>query len=104
MQCITGLCWLLSGKKSACNAGDAGSIPGWGRPAGGVNDNPLQYSCLGNPMKRGAWLQSMESLKSWIPGGLRRLSLMKQDSADTILLEKKGWREQPSVCYRISQG
>ena len=55
MQCITGLCWWLSGKKSACNAGDAGSIPGWGRPAGGVNDNPLQYSCLGNPMKRGAW-------------------------------------------------
>ena len=39
-----------------------------------------------------------------LTGGLRRLSLMKQDSADTILLEKKGWREQPSVCYRISQG
>jgi len=55
MQCTTGLCWWLSGKESACNAGDAGSIPGWGRPSGGVNDNLLQYCCLGNPMDRGAW-------------------------------------------------
>ena len=37
------------GKESACNAGDLGSIPGGG------NGNPLQYSCLGNPMDRGAW-------------------------------------------------
>ena len=35
--------------------GDAGSIPGSGRPPGEGNDNPLQYSCLGNPMDRGAW-------------------------------------------------
>ena len=35
-------------------AGDAGSIPGLGRSPGG-NDNPLQYSCLENPMNRGAW-------------------------------------------------
>ena len=34
------------------NAGDAGSIPGWGRSPGGENGNPLQYSCLGNPMDR----------------------------------------------------
>ena len=40
------------------NAGDtrdAGSIPGLGRSPGGRNGNPLQYSCLGNPMDRGAW-------------------------------------------------
>ena len=36
-------------------AGDAGSIPGSGRSPGGGNGNPLQYSCLGNPMDRGAW-------------------------------------------------
>ena len=36
-------------------AGDVGSIPGLGRPAGGGNDNPLQYSYLENPMDRGAW-------------------------------------------------
>ena len=34
---------------------DAGSIPGSGRSAGGENGNPLQYSCLGKPMDRGAW-------------------------------------------------
>ena len=37
------------------NAGDAGWIPGSERSPGGGNDNPLQYSCLGNPMNRGAW-------------------------------------------------
>ena len=42
-------------KESACNAGDLGSIPVLGRSPGGGHDNPLQYSCLGNPMDRGAW-------------------------------------------------
>ena len=42
------------GKDSACNAGDLGSIPGSVRSPGG-NGNPLQYSCLENPMDRGAW-------------------------------------------------
>ena len=37
------------------NAGDSGSIPGSGRFPGEGNGNPLQYSCLGNPMDRGAW-------------------------------------------------
>ena len=43
------------GKESAFNVGDLGSIPEVGRPPGGGNGNPLQYSCLGNPMERGAW-------------------------------------------------
>ena len=42
------------GKESACNAGDLGSIPGLGRFPGEGNGNPLQYSCLENPMDRGA--------------------------------------------------
>ena len=42
-------------KVSASNAGDLGLIPGLGRPPGEGNGNPLQYSCLENPMKRGAW-------------------------------------------------
>ena len=45
----------LSGKESACNAGDTGdlgSIPGSGRSHGGGNGNPLQYFCLENPMDR----------------------------------------------------
>ena len=39
-------------KESACNAGDPGWIPGLGRSPGGGNGNPLQYSCLENPMNR----------------------------------------------------
>ena len=42
-------------KESACNAGCPGAIPGLGRSPGGGHVNPLQYSCLGNPMDRGAW-------------------------------------------------
>ena len=50
-----GLPWWLSGKESACNAGDTGSIPKLGRSPGVGNCNPLQYSFLGNPIDRGAW-------------------------------------------------
>ena len=42
-------------KNPPANAGHAGSIPGLGRSPGAGNGNPLQYSCLGNPMDRGAW-------------------------------------------------
>ena len=42
-------------KASACYVGDLGSIPGLGRSPGEGNGNPLQYSCLENPMDRGAW-------------------------------------------------
>ena len=42
-------------KESACNAGDLGLIPGLGRFPGEGKGNPLQYSCLGNPMDRGPW-------------------------------------------------
>ena len=44
----------LKGKSSACNAGDLSSIPGSGRSPGEGNGNPIQYSCLENPMDRGA--------------------------------------------------
>ena len=42
-------------KTLPANAGDLGSIPGSGRSPGEGNGNPLQYSCLGSPMDRGAW-------------------------------------------------
>ena len=50
-----------AGKESTGNAGDLGSIPGWGRPSGEGIGYPLQYSCLENPVDRGAWkpLQSV---------------------------------------------
>ena len=50
-------------KNLPANAGDArdvGSIPGSGRSPGGGNGNPLQYSCLGNPIDRGAWRTSVQ--------------------------------------------
>ena len=53
-------CWCngSAGRETAFNAvgtGDAGLIPGLGRSLGGGNDHPFQYSCLENPMDRGAW-------------------------------------------------
>ena len=49
------LTWCPSGKESASNAGDLGSIPGLGRSPEEENGNLLQYSCLEKPMDRGAW-------------------------------------------------
>ena len=50
------------GKASACNAGDPGSFPGSGRSPGEGNGNPLQHSCLENPMKRGAWYATVHGV------------------------------------------
>ena len=50
-----GLPYSSVGKESACNAGDLGYIPGLGRSPGEGNGNPLQHSCLENPMDGGAW-------------------------------------------------
>ena len=58
-----------SGKESACDAGDtgdAGSISGSGQSSGGENGNPLLYSCLTNPLDRGAWSATAQRVtKSW---------------------------------------
>ena len=58
-----------SGKESTCNVGDVrdmGSIPGSGRSPVGGHDNPLQSSCLENPMDRGAWQATVHKVtKSW---------------------------------------
>ena len=53
-------------KDPPANAGDLGSIPGSERTPGGGDGNPLQYSCLGNPMNRGAWWATVYGVtKSW---------------------------------------
>ena len=59
----SGLPWRLNGKGSASNTGDRGSIPGAGRSPGEGNGNPLQYSCLGNPMDIGAWRATVHGVK-----------------------------------------
>ena len=57
------------GKESACNVGDTGdvgSVLGLGRSPRGGHGNPLQYSCLENPMDRGAWWATVHRVaKSW---------------------------------------
>ena len=61
-----GLPCSSEGKESAYNAGDLGSIPGSGRSLGVGNGNPLQYSCLENPMDRGHWQATVLGVtKSW---------------------------------------
>ena len=53
-------------KNPSAKAGNAGSIPGLGRSPGGGNGNPLQSSCLENPMNRGAWWAAVRgATKSW---------------------------------------
>jgi len=72
----SGLPRWLSSKESACNAedtGNMGSIPGSGRSPGGGHGNPLQYSCLENPMDRGVWWAIVHRVtKNWTR--LKRLS------------------------------
>ena len=61
--------WWLSGKQSACNEGDTrdtGLIPRPGRSPGVENVKSFNYSCLGNPMDRGAWWAAVHGVtKSW---------------------------------------
>ena len=63
------LCLILKGfpggsdgKESTCNAGEPGSIPGWGRSPGEGNSKPLQYSCLENPIDRGTLWATVHGL------------------------------------------
>ena len=50
------------GKESACNTEDLSSMPGLGRSPGEGNGNPLQYSCLENPMDRGTWQATVDGV------------------------------------------
>ena len=65
-------------KESACNAGDAGSIPGSGRSPGKGNDNPLHYYCLKNPMDREVWWATVHGVT------------VRQDWECTCILRSKG--------------
>ena len=72
---LLGLPPWLSGKEAACSAGargDEGSILGSGRSPGGGHGNPLQYSCLENPMGKGAWQATVHR----VPKSQTRLKLL----------------------------
>ena len=76
--------WWLSGKESACNAGDLGSIPGLGKSPGEGSGNPLQYSCLGNPMSRGAW-------QATVHGAAKELDMTYWLNNKLISYSKPAW-------------
>ena len=63
---------------SAGDARDMGSIPGWGRSPRERNGNPLQYSCLKNPMDRGAWRALVHGVTK---------------ESDTVQKELKHWQD-----------
>ena len=66
MYTLSGFPGSSDGKASAYNAGDPGLIPGSERSPGEGNGNPLQYSCLENPMDRGAYQATVHRVaKSW---------------------------------------
>ena len=70
----------LNGKESACQAGDTALIRGSGGSLGDGNGNRLQYSCLENPMDRGAWWAT------YSPWGHKELDTMEQVSTHNIKL------------------
>ena len=78
---------VLVVKNSPANAGDlidTGSIPGLGRSPGGGHGNPFQYSCLENPMDKGAWWATVHRVaKSWTP-----LSNLAQKDVPHVLIPR----------------
>ena len=84
-------------KASACNVGDLGSIPGSGRSPEEGNGNPLQYSCLENPMDGGAWwatysprvANSRTQLSDFI-------SAKKVEEGEQEGPERRSWRDEES--------
>ena len=88
-------------KESACNAGDIrdpGSIPGLGRSPGEGNGNPLQYSCLKNPMDRGAWQAAVQRvLKS-------RTQLSDYAQNSSTQGKKRTWNRKKRALGRECEG
>ena len=79
---------------SACNAGDLGSIPGSGRYPGEGNGNPLQYSCLENPMDRGAWWATVH--------GVAKSQTWPSDFTFTLLIVSLPVHEHRMSLFRSS--
>ena len=104
---VWGLCWGFpggsDGKKSAYNGADPGSIPWLGRSPGGGHGNPLWYSCLENPMHRGAW----QATVLWITKTQTRLSnwhssLCEAPECHVGLLAGKEWITSEASGYFLS--
>ena len=98
-QVIWGFLGDSDGKESACNAGDPGWIPGSGRSPGGGHGNPLQFSCLENPMDRAVWgLHPMGSQRvghDWATNTSDGLALLIERQHSQALL---GWTLCNLIC------
>ena len=108
----SGLPWWLSGKESTCNAGvtgEMGSIPGSGKSTGGGNGNPLQYSCLENPMDKGAWQATVHQVaESDTTEVTEHASTHSVGTAEMNKVRVKddfhpgnAWRFEPSIPWRF---
>ena len=78
------------GKESPCNAGDLGSILGPGRSPGGGHSNPLQCSCLDNPVDRTAWQTTVHGVAQ-SRTRLKRLSSSSSIKTGRELIVARGW-------------
>ena len=109
--CMSVMCLGFPGgsvvKNWPANAGDTGSIPGPGRSPGEGNGNPLRYSCLGNPMDRGAWWAAVYGIAQ------RRTRLKRLSSSSSRELRShmpygaaKKFKKKPSfrVIKQLAQG
>ena len=86
-------------KNPYANTGASGSIPGSRRSPGEGNGNPLQYSCLGNPMERGAWLPTIH--------GVAKSQTQLNDWTTTTKTIREGDRKKPvllSTVWREEEG
>ena len=72
--------WWLSSKESAYNAENLSLVPGLGRSPGGGHGNPLQYSCLENPMDRGAW----QAVVPWVSQSWTQLKQLSSISSRVL--------------------
>ena len=88
-----GLTWWLSGKESTRRAGDADLIPGLEDSPGEGNGNPLQYSCLRNPMGRGSWQATVHEVT-------KESATTKQLNAMNILLVVSPYGPVPLTSMR----
>ena len=83
----------FDGKESTCNPEDPGSIPEVGRFPGEGSGNPFQYSCLENPMHRGAWRATVHGVaKSWT--WLSEFHLKKKGKHEEIVYRVQGDGQQ----------
>ena len=102
--------WIFIGgtdTKAPCNAGDPGLIPGWGRSPGGGNGDPLQYSCLKNPMDRRAWqgtVQEASESQIWLKNWACTQCKMTEGIPGRNISEEEGFLSKASKTILLGYG